>query len=195
MFWLAKYGVATTFYGVKLLDSTTKNFRNNPTLATGDAKISKDGGALANLNTLPFTTGGRGVTVSLSAAELQCKQADIQLIDASGGEWDDNSIIIHTYGDPLAKFAFDFDQATIGLNSSSQTAVINGILRTALTEGYATDGVAPTLEQLVFMLFSALAQFAIAGTTLTTKKIDGTTDAMVFTLNDALNPTSRTRTS
>jgi hypothetical protein len=195
MFWLAKYGSAATFYGVKLLDSTTKNFRNNPTLATGDAKISKDGGALANLATLPFTTGGRGVTVSLSASEMQCKQADIQLIDAAGSEWDDNSLIIHTYGDPLAKFPFDFDQVTIGLNASSQTAIIDGILRTALTEGYAADGADPTLEQLVFMLFSALAQFSIAGTALITKKLDGSTNAMVFELNDSLNPTSRTRTS
>jgi hypothetical protein len=64
-----------------------------------------------------------------------------------------------------------------------------------LTEGYAADGAAPTLEQLLFMLWSTLAQFAIAGTTISTKRLDGTTEAMAFALDDDTDPTSRTRTS
>lgn len=70
---------------------------------------------------------------------------------------------------------------------------VNDILRTALTEGYAADGAAPTLEQFMFMLLSALGEFSISGTTITCKKLDGTTTSMTYTLNDATNPTSRTR--
>jgi len=66
---------------------------------------------------------------------------------------------------------------------------------TALTESYAADGAAPTPAQLLFMLLSVVAEFSISGTTITCKKLDGSTTAMTFTLDDATNPTSRARAS
>ena len=66
---------------------------------------------------------------------------------------------------------------------------------TALTEGYATDGAAATPAQLLYMILAALTEFSISGTTITVKKLDGSTTAATFTLNDATNPTSRTRAS
>lgn len=62
-----------------------------------------------------------------------------------------------------------------------------------ITEGYAADGVAPTHEQMMYMIWSALSEFAISSTTITTKQLDGSTTAMTFTTDDATNPTSRTR--
>lgn len=70
---------------------------------------------------------------------------------------------------------------------------VNDILRTALTEGYAADNAAPTLEQFAFMLWSVFAQFDITGTTITARRLDGTTSAMTFTLDSSTAPTSRTR--
>ena len=67
------------------------------------------------------------------------------------------------------------------------------ILTTALTEAYAADGAAFTLSQGFYMLWASLSEFAISGTTITAKKLDGITTAMTFTLNDGTNPTSRTR--
>lgn len=67
------------------------------------------------------------------------------------------------------------------------------VLATALTEGYATDGSTATLTQLLYMIWSALSEFSIAGTTITAKKLDGAATAMTFTLDDGTNPTSRTR--
>jgi hypothetical protein len=64
---------------------------------------------------------------------------------------------------------------------------------TALTEGYAADGAAPTLQQALFQIMQFLHEKSISGTTLTVKKLDGSTVAMTFTLNDATNPTSLTR--
>lgn len=72
-------------------------------------------------------------------------------------------------------------------------AGLNAVLRTPLTEAYASPGAAPTIEQFFFMLHSALSEFAISSTTVTCKKLDGSTTAMTFTLDDASNPTSRTR--
>jgi hypothetical protein len=72
-------------------------------------------------------------------------------------------------------------------------AGVNDILRTALTEGYAADGAPFTLEQGLFMLWALLAEREVAGTTLTANRLDGSTPAMTFTLDDADAPTSQTR--
>lgn len=87
---------------------------------------------------------------------------------------------------------------TVGTNNDKtgyrlSSTGVDDVLRTALTEGYAADGAAPTLEQFLYMVWTALSEFAISGTTITCKKLDGTTTSMTFTLDDATNPTSRTR--
>jgi len=67
------------------------------------------------------------------------------------------------------------------------------ILRSSLTEGYAADGATFTLEQGMYMLWSALQEFSIASTTITGKKLDGVTTSMTWTLDSSTSPTSRTR--
>ena len=44
------------------------------------------------------------------------------------------------------------------------------------------------------MIWSALGEFTITGTTIACKRLDGT-DSMVFTMDDAAAPTSRARAS
>jgi hypothetical protein len=75
------------------------------------------------------------------------------------------------------------------------SAGIDDILRSALTEGYAADGATFTLEQGMYMLWSLMAERGIAGTTLTTRELDGSTTAMTFTLDDPDAPTTQTRTA
>ena len=75
------------------------------------------------------------------------------------------------------------------------TALPNDILTTALAEVYASDGVAPTVQQALMLIQQTIGDFAISGTTMTVKKLDGSTTAATYTLDDAGNPTSRTRTS
>lgn len=75
-------------------------------------------------------------------------------------------------------------------------AVAAAVFSTVMTEGYAADGAQGTLPQLLYMLWAAAAaEKVISGTTMTVKKLDGTTTAMTFVLNDATNPTSITRSS
>jgi hypothetical protein len=71
--------------------SDPKTMQSNPTLASGDAKVSKDGGALANLNTLPAVTpaSGKLVKVTLSASEMDADNVTVVLSDAAGAEWCD----------------------------------------------------------------------------------------------------------
>ncbi len=63
----------------------------------------------------------------------------------------------------------------------------------AMTEGYAADGSTATPEQILYMIWATVSEFAISGTTITAKKLDNSTTAMTFTLDDGTNPTSRTR--
>lgn len=67
------------------------------------------------------------------------------------------------------------------------------VLTTQMTEGYAADGVAPTVTQALFLVQQMLTDFSISGTTLTVKKLDGSTTAATMTLNDGTSPTSLTR--
>jgi len=66
---------------------------------------------------------------------------------------------------------------------------------TAQTESYASDNAAATPAQLLYMIHCAVSEFSISSTTITGKKLDGSTTAMTWTLNDATSPTSRTRAS
>lgn len=88
-----------------------------------------------------------------------------------------------------------------GLTASNLDATISSraspaqILTTTLTESYAADGAAGTLSQLVFGMQAFLQERSVTGTTLTVKKLDGSTTAMTFTLSDATSPVSVTRAS
>ena len=72
---------------------------------------------------------------------------------------------------------------------------VDDIMRAPLTEGYADIGEAPTLEQFMHMVWAALNTKDIVGTTLTARRLDGTTTAMTFTLDKAKAPTSQVRAS
>lgn len=81
-----------------------KTFQSNPTLATGDAKVSKDGGSLANLGTLPVVTpaSSKLVKVTLSSSEMDADNVTVILSDASGAEWCDQTFNIQPTGIILA---------------------------------------------------------------------------------------------
>jgi len=72
MVYLAKYGTAWTLHGYQLVDQSTGQYKVTPTLASGDFKLEKDGGAAANLATLPAVepAGGSFFDIVFSVAEL-----------------------------------------------------------------------------------------------------------------------------
>jgi hypothetical protein len=85
---------------VALLDASTPgSYKSSPTLAAGDVKISKDGGALANLGTLPVVTPASSiwVKITLSQSETNADNVAIQFIDqTSPKEWTDLGINFQT---------------------------------------------------------------------------------------------------
>ena len=83
-----------------------------------------------------------------------------------------------------------------GTDATDQLSASNvGVLTTALTESYSTDGSAATAAQILYELRSFLFEQSKSGVTVTTKRLDGTTTAMTLTLDDADTPTSITRAS
>lgn len=80
-----------------------------------------------------------------------------------------------------------------GLATDAAQEIADTVIARTLTESYAADGVAPTLQQALFLIQQMLTEMSIAGTTMTIKKLDGATTAATLTLNDATTPTSITR--
>lgn len=81
------------------------------------------------------------------------------------------------------------------LATDAVTEIVTAMLTTVMTESYAADGAAMTMAQALFLMQQSIGDFSISGTSLLVKKLDGATTAATYTLNDATNPTSRTRTS
>ena len=79
------------------------------------------------------------------------------------------------------------------LATDAVNEIRDAIYQGTLNEGYASDGSAATLEEILYMIYAVVGEFAISGTTITTKQLDGSTTAMTHTLDDGTNPTSRTR--
>ena len=76
-----RYGSAATLDGIPLITRGAVDLKAHPTLAAGDVKVSKDGGAFNNLTTLPTVTpaAGTSVRVSLSATEMQAARLAVVL--------------------------------------------------------------------------------------------------------------------
>lgn len=82
---------------------------------------------------------------------------------------------------------------TVTTNTDAITAA--DVLTTALTESYGSAAAARTLTQLLYEIKSLLTNFSITNTTLTSKKLDGSTTAKTYTLNSDTTPTALEETT
>ena len=94
---------------VGLVDqANTKLLKANPTIAAGDFMVSKDGGAFANLTTLPSANpaSGRAIMIDLSATEMTADNVVIQCVDAAGAEWCDLFVNLQTTARQIDDLAY-----------------------------------------------------------------------------------------
>lgn len=161
----------------------------------------------------------------LTAAELTGKQIVVTVSDSATKAVEDQAFIVETFGHTSAMYQTDWqdgvrmgltalpaaaanaagglpisaagalDMDDIGADVDAIETAVSAFFTSALTEAYAADGAPANFPELLYMIYSAVQQFAISGTTLTCYKLDGTTPAMVVQLSDATNPVSRTRTA
>lgn len=131
MYLWAKYGTQTDFRfpmvkrGVVDLAATA-----DWTPATGDTKISKDGGIYANTTNNPAAVGGTGSIgwkLTVTATELQAAEVNIQIVDSATKAVEDQFLTIYTYGHASAKIQADLsDVVRLGL-----TALPNAVAEAA----------------------------------------------------------------
>lgn len=113
---LSKYGEARHVY-VPIIKRAAVDFAVGAdwTPSAGDVKISKDGGAAANVTNLPTAIAmGNGAMwdFSLTATEMQAAQVMVTVADAATKAVEDTMFIVETYGHASAQHAFDLDTAS-----------------------------------------------------------------------------------
>ena len=122
-------------------------------------------------------------------------QLGVNVVNAGATAWNSGAIKTTTFT------AGAIDAAAIAANAigaselaaDAATEIAAAVVATTLTESYATDGAAPTLQQALFAIQQFLQEKSISGTTMTVRKLDGSTTALTFTLNSSTAPTSITR--
>lgn len=83
------------------------------TPASGDVKVSKDGGTAANIGTLPSYSQGRWEFI-LSGTELSAKVIDVTIVDSATKAIDDEAFNVETFGHASAMFAGDYVDSVRG---------------------------------------------------------------------------------
>lgn len=151
---------------VGLVDqSNTKILKAAPTLAAGDFKVSIDGGAFANLATLPTVApaGGAAVRLNLSAAEMNGDNIVIQCIDAAGAEWCDQLINLQTTARQIDDLAFP----TVSGRGIAVDATGNVPIQSVLKKNQS-------IASFEFMMTDSTTHAPATGKTVTaTRSIDG----------------------
>jgi len=89
--------VAANFDAPLVNSASRPNYKSSATLAAGDVKVIKDGGAPANISSLPTEIGTTGVyRFSLTASEMNAVTVAVVCVDAAGSEWDPLTITLNT---------------------------------------------------------------------------------------------------
>ena len=113
----SKYGVARhIFINIPKAGSANHAVGADWTPAAGDVKISKDGGAAANVTNLPtaIAMGNSAIwDFSITATEMQAAQVNITVSDSATKAVDDTGFVIETYGNASAQHEFDLDTSSV----------------------------------------------------------------------------------
>jgi hypothetical protein len=92
----AKKNTAFSFE-ISLPSEAGSTFQVDPTLEEGDVTVSLDGGAFANIASLPTVIGsGSTLTVALTSGEMNADRVVVAFHDAAGAEWCDVNVEIFT---------------------------------------------------------------------------------------------------
>lgn len=123
----SKYGVARHIYiAISKAGSANHASSGDWTPAAGDVKISKDGGAAANVTNLPTAIAMGNSSIwdfSLTATEMQAAQVVVTIADSATKAVDDTGFEIETYGNASAQHAVDFaDSVRAGLTALPNAA-------------------------------------------------------------------------
>lgn len=130
---LKRYANSTIVY-FPLIDKGAIDYETTPvSFATGDVKISQDGGSFANTDNLPSHVGNGVYSLTVTATEMSAADIIIIIIDQTDPkEWEDQAIVMQTYGDASADIPFDFSD---GVNVTAINPVSSDGLELRLVQG------------------------------------------------------------
>ena len=178
--------------------TTTTNLTNAPTAGdfTAVMKTSLNAATPASVvGAVGSVTGSVGSVVGLTASNLDATVSSRSTY--AGGAV---ASVTGSVGSVVGLTAANLDAAvstrlaTASYTSPPSAATIaTSVLTTQMTESYPALHTAPTLAQSLFETRALLAEKSVTGTTMTVNKVDGSTAAETYTLNDATAPTAITR--
>lgn len=167
---ISKYGVAVHIY-IPMVKRAVVDFAVSAdwSPAAGDVKISKDGGAAANVTNLPaaITMGNTAMwDFSMTATEMQAAKVMVTIADSATKAVEDSMFIIWTHGNASGQYQVDLADATaFGLSR----------LDAAITSRLAPTVAARTLD--VSAGGEAGVDWANVGSPTTANALTGTTIA------------------
>jgi hypothetical protein len=191
----AGYDPATNkVQGVVLVDTAT-TLTNLPAITANwltAAGLAADAVTEIQSGLSTLDAAGIRTAVGLASANLDTQLADLPTV----AEFEARTLVAANYFDPAADTVANVTTVgsvttKTGYALTSDYDFAKGTV--AVTEAYAADGAAPTPVQSLMLIQQALTEVSISSTTMTIKKLDGSTTAATLTLNDASTPTSKTR--
>ena len=124
---ISKYGVAVHVY-IPMIKRGVVDFAVSAdwTPAAGDVKVSKDGGAAANVTNLPvaITMGNTAMwDYSMTATEMQAAKVMVTIADSATKAVEDSMFIVWTHGNASAQYQVDLaDSVRAGLTALPNAA-------------------------------------------------------------------------
>jgi hypothetical protein len=124
---ISKYGVAVHVY-IPMIKRGVVDFAVSAdwTPAAGDCKVSKDGGAAANVTNLPtaITMGNTAMwDFSMTATEMQAAKVMVTIADSATKAVEDSMFIVWTHGNASAQYQVDLaDSVRAGLTALPNAA-------------------------------------------------------------------------
>lgn len=194
--------VAFTFTGTGAIPATVQVFTTFPQTGDSFARLGAPAGASVSADIATVDTNVDAILVDtgttlpatlaalndVSAADVNA-QCDTAISDAALA----TAAALATVDTNVDAILIDTGTTLPATLAALNDVSVADILTTQMTEAYNADGAAPTLAEALHLVIAYLTERSVSGTTVTAKKLDGTTTAATFTLNDGTTPTSVTR--
>lgn len=182
---------ATVVY-FPLIDRGTLDFESTPvTFVAADTQFSVDGAAFGNTTNTPVHEGNGIYSLTLVAAEVNGQSTSITVIDAATKLWEDQAIIISTYGDASAEHAVNLNDPVRAGLTALPNAVADGAGGLPISDlgGLDLDTQLANTNEITVARMGALTDWIDGGRLdliLDIIAVDTTTDipALIAALND-----------
>ena len=149
---------------------------------------------VANVSLVDTTTDLTNIDFSSLALESSMQQA-ISGIVYSSGLIEDIPTSQEFQNRTLPSGEYHQESSEVTVSTITQSAVEDIWSTYTLPESYATAGTQGTPAQILYFMQQTFSEFGISGVTISVKRLDGSSTAAEFLLDNSLMPTTRSRIS